>query len=103
MSYITHLLPLPYDVTNYINGFLFYTKKDGELIKMIRNKKKEICDLFYTHHLYQKYTMFEYRKDFYYWIFFLSKIQDTNNIEGYSCSRCGNYLYESYTRIICAC
>jgi len=38
------LLPLPYDVTNIVNSFLFYERVEG----LARKQKKHICDLF-TH------------------------------------------------------
>lgn len=42
VQHVIHLLPVPYDVSNCINSFLFYDKVTGKA----RALKKQICNLF---------------------------------------------------------
>jgi len=100
-----HLLPLPFDVADYINSFLFVTTENK-----IKGIKKEIVKKF-ENALYSRKNNLTFEPDTNeHWAVCLSSIEDgiyyEEQFQAINCGICGNYKevsMETCEHIKCKC
>lgn len=102
---IVNSLPLPYELSDEINSYLFYDKKTAQLIRFIKNKKKVIVTKFYESLCCSRNIIMD--NEYEYWIVCLTNVNFINEIitiyepqiHGVNCKKCGNYKLTSRDEI----
>ena len=95
---IINKLVLPFDIIDNIKSFIFYDKKSYQTILFIREKKRQLCQM-YKHDIISYFSFI----DFYTnpalvktWYITFDKMINNHLItfimEGNMCSCCGNYV-----------
>ena len=117
----THLLPVPFEISEHINSFCFYDVKTAETMKRIKEKKKEIMYRFefarvsrkrpgdYFQNMEENETSETCER----WALCLDNFDiwfgEERLFESANCKRCGNYKLDPYEetqlpqRILCNC
>lgn len=105
---MVYLMPVPVEISDIINSFLFYDKKTGETILSVKKTKQKINKDIHKALYFRYYIFLEHSST--HWSIAIDKISTYNfdqvQLQAITCNCCGQYKIsnsEINANMLCVC